>query len=70
VTLLDVIEKIVGKERVATVVNEIKTPGIIKVRNNVEGKASYQNWIVSDEYKKIDTKTTSFVQNNHPELFN
>ncbi|KAF9114537.1 hypothetical protein BGX27_010512 [Mortierella sp. AM989] len=39
-TLLDPTEKILGKERIATVINETKTPGIIKVRKIVESKPS------------------------------
>ncbi|KAF9436062.1 hypothetical protein BGZ76_004910 [Entomortierella beljakovae] len=67
-TLLDATEKIVGKERVATIVNETKTPGIIKVRKNVESKASYQTWVTSEEYQKYDAKSANLVKENHPEL--
>ncbi|KAF8981492.1 hypothetical protein BGZ46_002706 [Entomortierella lignicola] len=69
-TLLDATEKIFGKERIATIINETKTPGIIKVRKNVESKPSYLTWISSEEYKKLDEKTANFVKGQHPELFN
>ncbi|KAI1318504.1 hypothetical protein EDD11_006386 [Mortierella claussenii] len=67
-TMLDALEKIIGKERLAIVVNETKTPGIIKVRHTIESKPSYSTWINSDEYKKLDVKSTAFVKDHHPEL--
>ncbi|GJJ74165.1 hypothetical protein EMPS_06523 [Entomortierella parvispora] len=67
-TMLDSLEKIIGKERVATVVNEAKTPGILKVRHLVESKDSYAGWIQSAEYKKLDVKSESMLRDHHPEL--
>ncbi|KAF9436064.1 hypothetical protein BGZ76_004912 [Entomortierella beljakovae] len=61
-------KKIFGKERVTTIVNRTKTPGLIKVRKNVESKASYQTWITSEEYQKLDTNLASLVNKHHPEL--
>jgi len=66
--MLDALEKIIGKERLATVVNESKTPGIIRVRNKVESKDSYANWILCEEYKKLDVKSEGMVRDHHPEL--
>ncbi|KAG0368803.1 hypothetical protein BC939DRAFT_330308 [Gamsiella multidivaricata] len=67
-TMLDALEKIIGKDRVATIINETKTPNVIKVRENVEAKPSYQTWITSEEYQKLDVKSTALVKEHHPEL--
>ncbi|KAK3816268.1 MAG: hypothetical protein J3Q66DRAFT_440721 [Benniella sp.] len=66
-TLLDSFSKIIGKARVAQVVNETATPGIIKVVKNVENQPSYKAWIESEEYKKRDAKSMTLVK-EHPEL--
>ncbi|KAF9343797.1 hypothetical protein BGX26_005193 [Mortierella sp. AD094] len=66
-TMLDSMEKILGKERVATIINKTKTPGIVKVRKNVESKPSYKTWITSEEYQKLDAQSTGFVKQNYPE---
>ena len=66
--MLDSVEKVLGKERVATVVNESKTPSILKVRHNVESKESYAAWIHSDAYKKLDERSLGMLRDHHPEL--
>ncbi|KAG0042609.1 hypothetical protein BGZ83_000257 [Gryganskiella cystojenkinii] len=68
VTMLDGVEKIVGKERVATIINESVTPAIVKMRNNVESQDSYAAWIVSEDYKKLDARSVTMVKDHHPEL--
>ncbi|KAF9196651.1 hypothetical protein BGZ50_008596 [Haplosporangium sp. Z 11] len=66
-TALAAIEVIIGKERVATVINKTETSGIVHVRANVESKSSYATWISSDEYKKLSEKSAGFVKQHHPE---
>ena len=66
--MLDSVEKIVGKERVATVISEAKTPGIIRMRHKVESKESYQAWIHSEDYKKLDARSVTMLKDHHPEL--
>ncbi|KAF9358495.1 hypothetical protein BGX34_008910 [Mortierella sp. NVP85] len=68
-TLLDSLSKIIGKDRVAQVVNETATPGVIKVVKNVENQPSYKTWIESEEYKKLDVKSVTLVKEHHPELY-
>ncbi|KAF8925288.1 hypothetical protein EDD21DRAFT_446816 [Dissophora ornata] len=67
-TMLNALEKIIGKERVASVINETNTPGVVKVRRNVESKPSYEAWTTSEEYKKLDVNSAAFVKDHHPEL--
>ncbi|KAG0296230.1 hypothetical protein BGZ98_001059, partial [Dissophora globulifera] len=68
-TMLDALTKIIGADRVKSVINETNTPGIHKVVTNVQSNPSYAAWINSDEYKKLDSNTTAFVKEHHPELF-
>lgn len=65
---MDGLSKIIGKERVARVINETATPGIVNVVKNVESHPSYKSWIESEEYKKLDKNSVDFVKNHHPEL--
>ncbi|KAG0316766.1 hypothetical protein BGZ99_006701 [Dissophora globulifera] len=67
-TLLEALPKIIGVERFETVINETNTPGILKVVASVRSKPSYAAWINSDEYKRLDSRTTAFVKLHHPEL--
>ncbi|KAF9089027.1 hypothetical protein BGX23_006977 [Mortierella sp. AD031] len=67
-TMLDALEKIVGADRVATIINTDKTPSVIKVRQQVESKASYKSWTSSDEYRKLNVNSAGFVKDHHPEL--
>ncbi|KAG0020424.1 hypothetical protein BGZ82_011599 [Podila clonocystis] len=67
-TMLDALEKIIGAERVATVVNADKTPGIAKVRAQVEAKTSYAAWLTSEEYTKLNKTSANFVKDMRPEL--
>lgn len=68
--MLDALSKIIGKDRVAQVVNETATPGIIKVVKNVENKPGYKAWIGSEEYKKLDVGSVPLIKEHHPELVN
>ncbi|KAF9437706.1 hypothetical protein BGZ76_011551 [Entomortierella beljakovae] len=52
----DIIGKLVTKEA---------TPNIWKVREIVEQKKSYKDWLESKEYKDIATETTSFFDNEY-----
>ncbi|KAF9310107.1 hypothetical protein BG003_008939, partial [Podila horticola] len=67
-TMLEALEKIIGAERVASVVNADKTPGIARVRAQVEAKPSYAAWRASEDYTKLDKSSAEFVKNMHPEL--
>ncbi|KAF9909780.1 hypothetical protein EC991_008103 [Linnemannia zychae] len=67
-TMLDALEKIIGSNRVASIINATTTPNVIKVRANIEAKESYKVWITSDEYKKLSVNSTGFVKDHHPEL--
>ncbi|KAF9380331.1 hypothetical protein CPB97_008404 [Podila verticillata] len=67
-TMLDALEKIIGSESVASVVNTVKTPGIAKVRSQVEGKPSYAAWRASEDYAKLNKSSANFVRDQHPEL--
>ncbi|KAG0306753.1 hypothetical protein BGZ98_001761 [Dissophora globulifera] len=66
--MLDTLTKVIGVDRFKSVINETKTPGLHKVVTNVQSKPSYATWINSDEYKKLDSKSTAFVKAHHPEL--
>lgn len=66
--MLDALEKIIGSESVASVVNTVKTPGIAKVRSQVEGKPSYAAWRASEDYAKLNKSSANFVRDQHPEL--
>ncbi|KAF9571723.1 hypothetical protein EC968_000241 [Mortierella alpina] len=67
-TLLAAIEELFGKERIASVINETKTPAIAKLRATIEGKPSYAAWINSDVYKKLSAGSKDLVKKHHPEL--
>ncbi|KAF9151166.1 hypothetical protein BG015_006996 [Linnemannia schmuckeri] len=67
-TMLDALEKIIGPDRVASIINTTKTPNIIKVRANIESNPTYKAWISSDEYKKLSVNSAGFVKDHHPEL--
>ncbi|KAG0311448.1 hypothetical protein BGZ99_010164 [Dissophora globulifera] len=69
VTVLDALTKVIGVDRFDSVINETTTPGLHKVIVNVQNNPSYAAWINSDEYKTLDSKTTAFVKEHHPELF-
>ncbi|KAF9356630.1 hypothetical protein BGX26_004979 [Mortierella sp. AD094] len=56
------------QEHVVAIVNETSSSGIIEVRKNVKIKSSYQTWITSEEYLKLDVKSMSFVKKHHPDL--
>ncbi|KAG0211723.1 Glutathione S-transferase S1 [Mortierella sp. GBA30] len=68
-TLLGTIEVIFGKERVAKVVNETKTPAIVKLRATIESKPSYAAWIESDTFKNLTIASQGFAKQYHGHLF-
>ncbi|KAG0302272.1 hypothetical protein BGZ99_003145 [Dissophora globulifera] len=68
-TMLEMLTRVIGVDRVKSVINETRTPGIHKVITAVQSKPSYAAWFSSDAYKNLDSKTTAFVKNDHPEFF-
>ncbi|KAF9548157.1 hypothetical protein EC957_007185 [Mortierella hygrophila] len=67
-TMLDALEKIIGPDRVAIIINTNKTPNILKLRANIESNPTYKAWVSSDEYKKLSVNSTGFVKDHYPEL--